>query len=215
MQKINGIYIPARDTHFGAQIVKNPIVEGKGTYQYPKVIAALETAKRRGHAIDVGGHVGLWSRILAMNFERVTAFEPVPEHIECFKENVLANHENVVLRQNAVGDVEAGIRIKQTSDDTGAACIDSAGEIFVDMRRLDNCDLGPVDFIKIDVEGYESKVVAGAEALIREHRPVIVVEQKRRAIRYGLDRFAAIDLLKSWGYRIQWEQIGDYCLVCD
>jgi len=39
-------------------------------------------------ALDVGAHVGIWSTRLAQKFKRVIAFEPVPKHIECWKQNM-------------------------------------------------------------------------------------------------------------------------------
>ena len=39
-------------------------------------------------ALDVGAHVGIWSTRLAERFKRVIAFEPVPKHIECWKQNM-------------------------------------------------------------------------------------------------------------------------------
>ena len=39
-------------------------------------------------ALDVGAHVGIWSTRLAERFKKVIAFEPVPKHIECWKQNM-------------------------------------------------------------------------------------------------------------------------------
>ena len=79
MKQTLGIWLPDSDKHFAVQIAGNPLVAGKGTYQWKKYVAALSHVKDRGHAVDVGAHVGLWSRLMAMDFERVTAFEPVDE----------------------------------------------------------------------------------------------------------------------------------------
>jgi FkbM family methyltransferase len=46
----------------------------------------------------------------------------------------------------------------------------------VTTRRLDDEDVGPVGFIKIDVEGHEQSLLTGAEETLREHRPVLLVE---------------------------------------
>ena len=40
-------------------------------------------------ALDVGAHVGIWSRNLVEKFKNIYAFEPVPKHIE-----ILYLHEN-------------------------------------------------------------------------------------------------------------------------
>jgi hypothetical protein len=67
------------------------------------------------------------------------------------------------------------------------------------MRRLDDYRLEDLDLLKVDVEGYERRVLQGAHDTLRRCRPVVIVEQKDFASRYGEDRFAAAELLKSLG----------------
>ena len=49
-------------------------------------------------------------------------------------------------------------------------------KIEVETRTLDSYEFDQVDFIKIDVEWFELKVLQGAENTIRKHKPVIYVE---------------------------------------
>ena len=60
--------------------------------------------KNKRVAVDVGAHIGLWSRYLARHFVNVLSFEPVLENAACFKKN-LENVSNVWLGEVAVGDV--------------------------------------------------------------------------------------------------------------
>jgi hypothetical protein len=56
----------------------------------------------------------------------------------------------------------------------------------------------PVDFVKVDVEGGEVDVLAGAEQTIRAHRPQLLVEI------HNLDNLALCqELLNGWGYRVE------------
>lgn len=81
----------------------------------------------------------------------------------------------------------------------------------VNVRPLDSWNFHEVDFIKIDVEGWERKVVMGAEETIRRDKPVIVIEQLGHEIRYGDAPFAALDILKSWGMvSLRPNMKGDY-----
>ncbi|TIU67562.1 MAG: hypothetical protein E5W13_31365, partial [Mesorhizobium sp.] len=72
--------------------------------------------------------------------------------------------------------------------------------------------LAGIDFLKIDVEGFEKPILEGGEQTIRREKPVIIIEQKPNgnAERYGRDRFAALDLLKAWGGKVKWEIGGDF-----
>ena len=75
------------------------------------------------------------------------------------------------------------------------------------LRRLDDVldELGllSVDFVKIDVEGGERDVLAGAERLLRRKpRPVLLVEvEDRRTRSWDYPAAEIIDLLCAMGFR--------------
>jgi hypothetical protein len=68
----------------------------------------------------------------------------------------------------------------------------------IQIRTLDSFELVDIDFIKIDVDGYEDLLVKGAQETIAENLPVINIEMKR-AKRPGIVRVAE-DTLKKLGY---------------
>lgn len=217
MQEINGIFLPDGDTHFPAAIAASPVwQDGRGTYQFEKLTNALAVVgpTRRGLAVDVGGHVGLWSRILHAHFQHVVAFEPVPALAQCFR----LNAPGVELYEVALAHEEATavgfVTIAENSGNSRFAIRgDMAPNICVSMRTLDSFKLVP-DFLKIDVEGFELNVIEGGRETIAQHKPVIVVEQKPgHAQRYGFGETQAVDVLKSWGYAVAWKRSGDFCML--
>lgn len=213
MKLIRGMWFPDSDEHLEGQLARNPLVAGKGTYQYKKYARALQHVKRRGHAVDIGGQVGLWSRVMGLDFARVTAFEPLPAHIECYEKN-LAGADHVTLHRVALAAAPGRVAIAMPPESTGNSHVAIEGEdgVSVEARTLDSFALTGIDFLKIDVEGYELPILQGAEATIRSEKPVIIIEQKPNgnAERYGRGRFAALDLLKSWGGKVAWEIGGDF-----
>lgn len=199
MKRVEGIWLPESDVHLAREIALpvNPRIGGKGTYQFNKYRAALEHVSGRFHAVDIGANVGLWSRVMVRDFLRVTAIEPVAEHVACFRRNV--NGLRVRLIQAALGDECKPAFVDVPGDHIASAHMADAGEP-VDMVTLDSLGLGHIDFLKIDVEGYELNAIRGGEKTIRNYRPVIIVEQKPdNAERYGLGQWDALELLKSWG----------------
>ncbi len=210
---VRGIHLPEGDQHFAEQLDSNPLYRGKGTYQYAKLQAALTACERRGHAVDVGAHVGLWSRVLSYEFKKVTAFEPMAEYVECFRKNLNLRRSVVSLHQVALGNRAGQTRFRISADGDGTASMDPAGGREVEIKRLDDMGLAAIDFLKVDCEGVEALVIAGGEQTIRRDKPVVLVEQKpKRADFHGLKRMAAVDLLLSWGAEHLWEMKGDHLL---
>ena len=54
--------------------------------------------------------------------------------------------------------------------------------------------LKEIDFIKLDVEGYEEKILKGSKNTILKYKPTVVIEQNK-------DNFDAKKLIETWGYR--------------
>lgn len=214
-QVVRGTYLPEGDTHFSAALLKNPMFQGLGTYQLKKIDAALPFVNHKGIALDIGAHVGLWSRVLAASFDYVYAYEPIFSSILSL--NIEPRFRNVVIRPFALGNINGVIGFHKELDNSGNTRVSSSTDVEVEIHRLDDItrDQPPssADFIKIDVEGYEYPVIQGAELFIKACKPVMVVEQKKgNSERYGFKTGAAIELLESWGAKVLWQMSGDFCL---
>ncbi len=104
------------------------------------------------------------------------------------------------------------ISIATEQGSSGNSTVAGPGEIR--MLTLDSLDLQDVDFIKVDVEGFEENVLRGGEATLATWRPIVIVEQKRTmAARFGLPILGAVDFLKSLGYSVAQEISGDFICV--
>ena len=220
-QVVEGIHLPLHDTHFPAALHGAPKFEGRATYQLHKLEAGVKLCKQKRVAIDIGAHVGLWSRVLASQFEHVIAYEPLPEHADCFRLNT-DGLVNVTLVDWCMLGAEKGyagiVAVSNNSGNTRVAVDGDPVFLAGNVEPLDdvlvNEVIKKIDFIKIDVEGYELAVVQGAERTIRAAKPVMVVEQKPGyAERYKFRTGEVIDLLKSWGAKPVWLKSGDHCLT--
>ncbi|MFQ5774197.1 MAG: FkbM family methyltransferase [Kiloniellaceae bacterium] len=218
-KQVAGVWLPESETHFADMILhhsKAGIVDGKGTYQLHKLRAALrhQPAERRRVCLDIGAHVGLWAMWLVREFARVHAFEPVPAHADIFAFNVPA--ENATLHRVALGQRAGTVSIEVPLVQTGGAFVatdrpnpgtkyNPAGAFdtwhAVPMATLDGFAFEDVDFIKIDVEGYERPVVEGGRETIVRWRPNVVVEQKGNEAAYGEERDAAVAYLRGLGMK--------------
>ena len=163
-----------------------------------------------GLVIDVGANTGFYTLLAASASarNRVLAFEPVPSILELLHRNVRDNElqERVRLIRCALSDRNGMSNLFIPAQDHGlvetSASLHSdfkqqrqATTIPVLLRTLDRVLLRPslvaqrVTLIKIDVEGHEASVIAGARWTIRRHRPVIFVEVLQGADTAGLTAF--------------------------
>lgn len=219
MEKTNGWWFPDKEAHLPKWLEEvkkkkqSVILNNREAYQGKKQVAAMAACKQFRNAIDVGGHVGLWSFNLSHKFKKVDAFEPVQAHRDCFSKNVLATCSNVTLHSCALGSTEGSVSMiteKTSSGDTRVG-----GEGSIPMKTLDSFNLNDVDLIKIDCEGYELFVIEGGIETIERCRPAIIVEQKPgHGGAYGLSDTAAVSFLKDMGYVLKAEMAGDFILTC-
>ena len=149
---------------------------------------ALKYVQSWRRCVDIGSNVGMWTRELAQKFKLVYCFEPNPNFNECFRRNITEN--NVKL-------FEFGLSNKKhtaSQEFNSTQITNTPGD--VQCRTLDSFNLNDIDFIKIDVDGFEIEVLEGAVETITRNKPVINIEMKRlkrpeickkiRRILYGL-----------------------------
>lgn len=221
MKFVDSWFFPSGEKHLPewmAHPKARMILNGRPAYQGKKQLAAIAECGRLGRtrtAIDVGGHIGLWSFNLAHTFTRTVAFEPVAAHRECFERNCadLLLRGSLELNACALGMTEGSVSIKTAPTSSGDSWVSGDGDI--PMHTLDSFQLQDVDLIKIDCEGYEENVLRGGMQTISTWRPVIMVEQKRdmASERFGLGKLGAVQLLLDMGYRVAAELSGDYLCV--
>lgn len=214
MKQLGGVWLPDGETHLVDWMKKtNRLVDGKLTYQYHKLEAALGYVKEWRGAVDVGAHCGLWSMHLADRFALLYAFEPVAAHRECFNMNVLGA-AGVYLHPCALGESDGSVSIHTAPTSSGDSWVNGRGEI--PLRRLDDFGITDVDFLKLDCEGYELFALRGAEETLIRCRPCVIVEQKPgRAQKFGLPERGAVDYLQKLGAKLRKEMSGDFILSWD
>jgi len=210
---VYGWWIPKEDQHFENYFSQSIQVGDKRLYQPQHIDRCFHHIKnRKNTAIDIGGHCGFWSFYLGKNFKKVYAFEPVEIFRECFKKNI--SDENVELLPIALGNENSFVSMNVLLEDTGRTHISSKKDQLnlVELKKLDDYEYNNIDFIKIDVEGFENQVVLGAKETLIRNKPIIIVEQKDFANGYNETQFAAIDTLKSYGAKVIDRVIKDYIL---
>ena len=167
-----------------------------GHYE-PEVQELLTRLVRPGGLVyDVGGHLGFFSICAARLGASVVAFEPSPGNASRLRRNVELNRLPIDIVEAAVWDGEQGAALVAGASDSEWHVTAGSG---VPTVTLDGFSAGRGDrpaLLKVDAEGAEVRVLAGATRLIAEARPAIVCELHSEEAR------AAVEALLP-GYRFE------------
>ena len=137
-------------------------------------------------ALDVGANHGVYTYSLMMCGAQVHAFEPNPVLAERLRGAQLRGvtvHEAGVGAEAAQAELFVPRHRKGWQDDPAGRLTGGEGEGWrfpVEIIPIDGLDLGPVAFMKIDVEGYEAQALAGAWKTIVRDRPTVLIELEDR-----------------------------------
>jgi FkbM family methyltransferase len=166
--------------------------------------------------IDVGANVGLVTAHLCRRtgpHGRVWAIEPVPRNVarlQQLKELNRLDHLTVFQGALSAAGGPAELRLPAGGQSAYASFTkssDMSGSIEVTTWRLDDLvyearDDRRVACVKIDVEGYEPQVIAGAERTLREMKPLLYCEFNDILLRdAGSSADQLLQTLAQLGYR--------------
>lgn len=174
-----------------------------------RVFAALAQSARG--VVDAGAHTGLYTLLsCAVNpSARVYAFEPVPRIARVLRENLARNgwEARCTVFENPVAEADGYVPFHipasstpmSASLDPGGARIGrrdpawqhTGGSVTRSFARaIDSCvaDDAPVDLVKIDVEGFEDRAIAGLGSTLARWSPAVVFEVIEAAKRLDIER---------------------------
>lgn len=129
--------------------------------------------------MDVGACIGdttVPMAVLTGETGTVIAVEPVPQNIKYLKLN-LSEHPTVHIFEAAAGASEGTMPLYISPSFMGHSLRDKTGKTMdVRVDTLDSItrDFDCIDFAKIDVQGYEVKVLQGASEALAKTRKVVV-----------------------------------------
>jgi FkbM family methyltransferase len=179
--------------------------------------------------LDVGANTGQFARLAAAVFpsSRIFSFEPLPDCFEALKVAVPPPSRFQAFNI-ALGEREASLEMRRSRHSPSSSFLEmgslhkeafpdtgSCQRVTVAMRRLDEVARQlPIEeevLLKLDVQGYEDKVIAGASETLPRVR-VIIVETSFHPLYEGQLLFHGMhELLRSHGFGFQGtlEQLAD------
>lgn len=181
----------------------------------PWIYSVVMNLVRPGdNVVEVGGHVGFYTLGLAHKVGAsgsVLTFEANPRLAALAARSVRFNGyaERAKIVQKAVSDTAGVLKFTLSRQFgggghlyTGRPALGADAEVVeVDAVRLDDFDLGAVRLLRIDAEGSEALILAGANKLLQQPALVICMEWDLVQMRSRSDPAALVNSLYERGFR--------------
>ncbi|MGQ9365096.1 FkbM family methyltransferase [Azospirillum sp. ST 5-10] len=181
--RLGPMFYPRNDRYVGRSL------EEYGEYARLE-IEVFRLAVARGQTVvdagaNIGAHTVLFSTLVG-DGGRVLAFEPQRAVFQVLNANLMLAAATNVETWNVCLGADAGrtefpqVPLTASANFGGIGAATASGvRRPVERRTIDSFALDACHFVKIDVEGAEAEVVAGAMATIAAHRPVLCIEAER------------------------------------
>jgi FkbM family methyltransferase len=186
----------------------------KGCHE-PRTTAFINKHVKPGMvALDIGANIGAHTLRLAKLVGaagRVYAFEPTSWAYAKLQHNAALNAGyQLTLEKIGLADFDGTRRLRIGTRFLLNRGKEDFDEEDIRFMRLDDYLAGQaverVDFVKIDVDGFDYKVLSGAVASLRQHRPLMIAELAPRYLAgQGDSAVALLELLHGLGYEFSLE----------
>ena len=169
--------------------------------------------------IDGGANLGFHSIQFAKlaNEGTVYCFEPQPLIFNVLSTNALINGCSDIIKQFRLGlgdKVDQQLKMTPIKEQIFSEyCVNyggrgltegEEGEEDVQLTTIDSLGLTKLDFMKLDVQGFELHTLKGGEVTIKTNQPLMFIENYPDSEQ---DQ-KIIDLIKEWGYEVYRLQVS-------
>ena len=165
--------------------------------------AGIRLRDASGIVVDAGAHVGLFALLASVHARQVVALEAHPDNHALLEANIARNlRSNVVARRKALWSSDGTTTFVEGPDTSAGSVVRGRGgrQLTVPSVRLDSIfeETGPIDLLKLDVEGAEFDVLDATsdEALLLTRAIVGELHLEDRAERLE----PLVDRLRSLGF---------------
>jgi FkbM family methyltransferase len=160
-------------------------LDSVGAVFEPEMVA-LFRCFARGTILDIGANIGCTALAFSSMAETVHAFEPSPSTYALLATNT-AVAPNVVTHNYGLGAKNGSFELTFAPNNRSGGYVSdqmkaSEGHTVekIVVKKLDgmlrSLNLRSVDFVKIDVEGFEASVIKGAAKMLKKYKPAVAME---------------------------------------
>lgn len=132
--------------------------------------------------LDIGSNIGNHALYFLLECEAkmVHCFEPIESTFKILEKNIKINHveDRACLYNVAVGEKTGSAAIEHYEEENiGGTVLTDEENGSIKVVTIDELNIaGDICLVKIDVEGFEKKVIAGMVQTLKKHHPFIMIE---------------------------------------
>tara|TARA_Y100001960_G_scaffold289297_1_gene329037 strand:+ start:1463 stop:2275 length:813 start_codon:yes stop_codon:yes gene_type:complete len=191
------MYVP----DYPLDYIQETIVDENDFYEKDFLIYLDNFVKPNDCILEIGANIGnhtvYWGKM--RNAQHIYCFEPIAKTFKRLQKNIEINNlqSKTTLFNKAAGkENTAGVIDSFNMSNIGATSIKSSKEGDLEIVRIDDMKFNhKIDFVKIDVEGFEVDVLEGMVELLKQDKPNVVIESfKENAPKI-------IEIMTSIGYK--------------
>lgn len=183
-------YVP----NYPSDFIQRTIVEKQDFFEADLLKKLDEYIPFGAIILDIGANIGNHSLYWAKKrmAQKIYSFEPMLSTYQTLLKNVQINYlDDIVIPINiGLSDTEgcaelntyisSNPELKFSIDCIGSASLSKSDNGEMKLNALDQLpfisDLERIDFVKIDVEGFEHNVLKGAEITLKKYKPIVFIE---------------------------------------
>lgn len=179
-----------------------------GLYEFPDMAFLLHVLRKNDLFIDIGANIGSYT-ILACSAigAKGYCFEPVPYTFSRLMSNIRLNDlsKSVVTLNIALGNSKDELYFSTDQNCMNHIIMnneETENKIIVKVSTLDEELTEDPFLIKIDVEGYETPALEGAEKTLKNQELCsIIMELNGSGNRYGYDESKILEMMFDHGFK--------------
>lgn len=169
-------------SHVGKTIIEKGIYDENALYYLTSILQKIP------HAIclDIGAHLGNHALVMTLNSDMVYCFEPDNLNANLLKKNKEENNiQNMQIFNFGLSDQNEELTFYHNSFRGRSTfvsalkeknCSEEIIKCRVGDELLAELNIQKIDFIKIDIEGFEARALQGLKNTITQYKPILMME---------------------------------------
>ena len=177
-----------------------------GLHEFEDMCFLLHFLRKEDLFLDIGANIGSYTILASSEIGAKTiSIEPIPSTFDSLTRNIKINNTEMLVRplNIGLGSAKGVLKFTKSLDTTNhVARSEDKDTIDVPVETLDTlCEMDIPILIKMDVEGFETEVVNGADSTLRNPSlKAIIIELNDCSLQYGYKTEDVHQKLLNYGF---------------